>query len=292
MKVGRVERHAPANPAAPVAMDLNTITNHRRITDAAEITGWSEGCTWLAGGTWLFSEPQTGLHTLIDMEGLDWPPLPPSADGLEIGATCKIADLYDFEAPARWNAAGLFRECCQALLASFKIWNAATVGGNVCLSLPAGAMITLTAALEGVCTLWPREGAPREVPVVDFVTGIQANVLRPGELLRSIKVPESALRKAHATRRFSLTQEGRSSVFLIGTRCPTQGTFILTITAATVRPLQITFATVPTAEELRQALADSPLATLVFDDPHGTPDHRQHLTYYYAEQIRQELSIL
>ena len=36
---------------------------------------------------------------------------------------------------------------------SFKIWNAATVGGNLVMSLPAGAMVSLTAALEGVCTL-------------------------------------------------------------------------------------------------------------------------------------------
>ena len=65
----------------------------------------------------------------------------------------------------------LFRQCIDAFLMSFKIWNAATIGGNVCMSLPAGAMISLTAALEGVCTLWPRDGEPREVSVVDFVTG-------------------------------------------------------------------------------------------------------------------------
>ena len=83
---------------------------------------------------------------------------------------------------------------------SFKIWNAATVGGNVCMSLPAGAMISLTAALEGVCTLWPRDGKPREVPVVDFVTGNHTNVLQKGELLRSILLPASALTKRFAIR--------------------------------------------------------------------------------------------
>ncbi len=28
---------------------------------------------------------------------------------------------------------------------------------------------------------------------------------------------------------------------------------------------------------------------LYFDDPHGTREHRRHLTYYFAEQIRAEL---
>ena len=39
-----------------------------------------------------------------------------------------------------------------SFLASLKIWNAATVGGNICMSLPAGPMISLTAALEATYT--------------------------------------------------------------------------------------------------------------------------------------------
>ena len=102
------------------------------------------------------------------------------------------------------------RQCCRSFLVSFKIWNEATVGGNICMSLPAGPMISLTAALEGVCTLWPRSGEPRRVPVVDFVTGNHQNVLAPGELLRSIFLPAHALRKKFAFRRFTLTHLGRS----------------------------------------------------------------------------------
>ena len=86
------------------------------------------------------------------------------------------------------------------------------------MSLPAGPMISLTAALEGVCTLWPRSGKPREVPMIEFVTGNHANVLAPGELLRSIHLPATALKKNFAFRRFSLTHLGRSDVLLIGTK--------------------------------------------------------------------------
>ena len=48
------------------------------------------------------------------------------------------------------------------------------MGGNICMSLPAGPMVSLTVALEGVYTLWPRVGAPRQVPAIDFVTGNHA----------------------------------------------------------------------------------------------------------------------
>jgi CO/xanthine dehydrogenase FAD-binding subunit len=134
-------------------MNLNTITALRRPSSATEIAEWRDGFAWLAGGTWLFSEPQPATDTLIDLGHLDWATLEASPAGLEIGATCRIAELYRFEAPKGWIAAPLIRACCDALLASFKIWNAATVGGNVCMSLPAGAMISLVAALEGRFTL-------------------------------------------------------------------------------------------------------------------------------------------
>ena len=39
------------------------------------------------------------------------------------------------------TAADLARRCAEALLMSFKVQHVATVGGNLCLALPAGAMI-------------------------------------------------------------------------------------------------------------------------------------------------------
>src|SRR6266446_3029539 len=199
-------------------MNLNTIVDVKRPKSFEEIE-WREGHAFLGGGTWLFSEPQVATDTLVDLEQLGWPPLTMTPSGLEIAATCKIAELRDFKGPPAWRAVPLVDKCIDAFLMSFKIWNAATVGGNVCMSLPAGAMISLTAALEGVCTLWPRSGKPRQVAVVDFVTGNHSNVLAPGELLRSIHLPASALKKNYAFRRFTLTHLGRSEVLLIGTRC-------------------------------------------------------------------------
>jgi CO/xanthine dehydrogenase FAD-binding subunit len=273
-------------------MDLNTITEVRRPADAAAITEWEKSYAWLAGGTWLFSEPQIDTQTLIDLESLKWPSLTPSKDGLEIAATCKVVELDRFveKVPPEWTAAPLFRECCRSFLASFKIWNEATVGGNICMSLPAGPMISLTTALEGVCMLWPRHGKPREVAVIDFVIGNHRNVLEPGELLRSIRLPASALRKSYAFRRFTLTHLGRSEALIIGTRCPEEGRFLLTITAATVRPFQLSFNNTPPADELKRAIDDTVPFSLYLDDVHGSPAHRKNLTYYFAEQIRRELS--
>src|ERR1700722_14363163 len=170
-------------------MNLNTVRAVQRPVSADEITNWRDGYAWWCGATWLFSEPQVAIDTLIDLETFGWRALEAASDGLTIGATCRIAELYRFDAPAGWTALPLLRQCCNAFLASFKIWNAATVGGNICMSLPAGPMISLTAALEGIYTLWPRGGAPREVPGIEFVLGPQRNALARGEVLRSILLP-------------------------------------------------------------------------------------------------------
>jgi CO/xanthine dehydrogenase FAD-binding subunit len=271
-------------------LNLNTIKEVRSPSSVDEIAEWRQGYAWLAGGTWLFSTPQIATDTLIDLQSLRWPALTASAGGLDIAATCTIAQLYHFQPPPEWSAAPLFQICSRAFLASFKIWNAATVGGNICMSLPAGPMITLATALEATYTLWPRVGEPREVAAIDFVTGSHANVLKPGELLRRIRLPASSLKKRFASHRSSLTHLGRSAVFLIGTRSQHEDDLLLTITAATPRPVQLRFDRAPCAAELRQAIDSAIPADGYFADVHGSPDYRRRLTYYYAEQIREDLA--
>ncbi len=271
------------------AMDLNTITEIGRPRGRGELMPWRAGDAWLAGGTWLFSEPQPGLRRLIDLADFGWPPLEMGADGLRIGATCTLARLAAAELPGTWRAAPLFGQCCRALLGSFKIWNAATVGGNLCLALPAGPMTSLTAALDGVCLVWTPGGGERRVPVIAFVLGPRETVLRPGEVLRAIELPTAALRRRAAFRQISLTPLGRSAALLIGTHAPGDG-FALTVTASTRRPVRLAFADIPTEADLSRSLTDAIPEALYYDDMHGAPDWRRHMTVRLAEQIRQELS--
>ncbi len=268
-------------------MDLHTVQTLLRPASTEQVIGWTPRHAWLGGGTWLFSEPQPSTDTLVDLGGLGWPALEVGPQGLTIGATCRIADLAKYAGPAEWHAAPLFRQCCDSFLASFKIWNAATVGGNVVMSLPAGPMIALTAALDGVCTLWPRDEAPRAVPVAEFVTGNHVNVLRPGELLRSIHLPLAALRSRTAMRHMSLTKHGRSAALLIGTR-EERGALLLTITGATDRPVLLRFPTVPDAAGLRHAMAGIPDERW-FADVHGSAPYKRHVALHFAEEIQAEL---
>lgn len=274
-------------------MNLNTI---EEVRGATAVVGddftWREGDSWLAGGTWLFSEPQPHLRRLLDLRDFGWQPLEVSEAGLRIAATCRIADLYAFSPPPEWRAAAMIDECCRAFLASFKIWNTATVGGNICMSLPAGPMISLATSLESVLTLQALDGSERQVRAVDFVTGNHQNrlQLQAGELLRAIDLPAAALRKRAAFRRSTLTHMGRSTALLIGTADAPDEEFTLTVSAATPRPVQITFPQVPEARELRDRLNAAIPDDGWFEDVHGTPEYRRHMSLYFAEQIRAELA--
>lgn len=265
-------------------MDLNTVT---RVLDARDGEPWLPGDAWLAGGTYLFSEPQPHLRRLVDLGRMGWTPVQVLDDGsVEIAATCTIAELSRFAAASGLRAAGLVEQCCRAFLASFKVWNMATVGGNLCNALPAGPMTSLTTALDGMCLLHAQDGTQRRCRVADFVIGAGHKDLGDGELLRSITVPVEALNRRTAFRQASLYGLGRSAALIIGTL---DDTFRLTITASTVRPFHLVFPALPDSEGLRAEIGRTVSERDWFDDIHGLPQWRRHMTFRLAEEIRREL---
>jgi CO/xanthine dehydrogenase FAD-binding subunit len=269
-------------------MDLNTITEVAHPQARTQLPVWTAGDAWLAGGTWLFSEPQVHLTRLIDLTDFKWPALTIGETGLTIAATCTIAQLDALACPPEWLASPLINQCCRAFLASFKIWKTATVGGNLCMALPAGPMIALTAALDGICTIWKADGGEQHISAVDFVTGNQRNVLAAGDLLRQIDIPFAALKRRAAFRQISLTPVGRSAALLIGS-VSSEGALALTVTASTARPVQFSFAGIPQAIELREAILHRIPDELYHDDVHGKPAWRKHMTLRLAGEIRAEL---
>ncbi|SLH82114.1 Putative oxidoreductase (molybdopterin dehydrogenase?) [Mycobacteroides abscessus subsp. abscessus] len=120
-------------------------------------------------------------------------------------------------------------------MASHKIWRTATVGGNVCLALPAGAVLAVLVALDAVAVVWPRAGGERRILLREFVTGPGRTVLAEGEVLR------------------------------------------------------VGFDGVPAPDAVAAAVAGLD-PRLWFDDPHGAPDWRAHVTGLLARQVVAELN--
>jgi CO/xanthine dehydrogenase FAD-binding subunit len=253
-------------------MDLATVTSHRLARERDDLV-LAPGETLLAGGTWLFSEPQPAISGLVDLTSLGWPDWEELPGVLRIGATCTISRVLD----APWGAAaGLVRQCAEALLMSWKVQHVATVGGNLCLAIPAGAMISLLATLDAVTVIWTADGGERRVPVVEFVTGAGTNVLEAGEVLRAVEVPLGGEQATdYAFRKIALTPLGRSSAVVTG-RLRT-----ITVTASTTRPVVLSL------HDLDAGLA---AIDCWYDDPHGPADWRAHVTGVLAREVRAELA--
>lgn len=254
-------------------MDLVSVTGLRAARDRSDLA-LAPGETLLAGGTWLFSEPQPTVTGLVDLTSLGWPDWEelPERGVLRIGATCTVERLLH----GPWGpAAGLVRQCAEAFLMSAKVQHVATVGGNVCLALPAAAAVSLATALDAAAVVWTPDGGERTEPVASFVTGAGTTTLRAGEVLRAIDVPLASLARSHAFRRASLTRHGRSSAVVIGS-----GDRVV-VTASTARPVAL---------DVRDLDAGLAAVDCWYDDPHGPADWRAHVTGMLAREVAAELA--
>jgi len=270
-------------------VDLNTVETVSSPTCRNELPRRQEGDAFLAGGTWVFSERQRDIKRLIDLKTLGWPAIETTADCLSIGAFCTLAELDAMAANESFAAAPLIRHCCRSLWGSFKIWNMATVGGNLCLALPAAPMAALAVALDAICDVWREDGTDDRVAARDFIIGPSRTCLSPGDVLRLVAFERKVLAARTAFRQISLTQEGRSAALLIGRTVATG--MVLTITASTRRPVQCAFDTLPDTARLAWDIDRAvDAAGGWFDDCHGAPDWRRHMTHRLAGEICRELA--
>ncbi|WP_270354503.1 FAD binding domain-containing protein [Microbacterium testaceum] len=266
-------------------MDITTVTSFRPARSRADLA-LAPGEVVIAGGTWLMSEPQPRTTGFVDLTTLEWPDLELTDEGLRIGATCTIARLLDWvdrEAPSAWTSLALARPAADALLASFKIWNTATVGGNVCQAFAAGAMIALLSTLEATALIWTPDGGERRVAVADLVIDDAATSLAPGEVVRALDVPAHALRARVGLQKIALAELGRSGA-VVTARVDPDGSAVFVLTAAVRRPRVLRFARVPGAGELRDAIAS---ASDFYTDPLGSADWRRGVSVVLAERLRQ-----
>ncbi|MYQ99528.1 FAD-binding molybdopterin dehydrogenase, partial [Streptomyces sp. SID6139] len=79
-------------------------------------------------------------------------------------------------------------------------------------------------------------------------------------------------------------------VLVIGALDPVDGSFAITVTASTVRPVRLWFPLPPSAGALRAAIGSAVADGEWFDDIHGLPEWRRHMTVRFAEEIREEVT--
>ena len=145
----------------------------------------------LAGGTDLMVEVNRGVRTIGHVVAVDripelrgWSLEGDRADVLRLGAGTTCTDLAE---PALASLVPALAQAARTV-GSPQIRNAATLGGNLATASPAGDTLPVLAALDAEIELQSAGGA-RRLPLDEFVTGVKANALIPGELITAIRVP-------------------------------------------------------------------------------------------------------
>jgi xanthine dehydrogenase small subunit len=104
-------------------------------------------------------------------------------DWIEIGAALSLTEV---ERRLDGRIPGLAEVFPQ--FASRLIRNGATIGGNLGTGSPIGDMPPALLALDSSVVLTSSEG-DRQVSLADYFTGYRQSVLRPGELIRAVRIP-------------------------------------------------------------------------------------------------------
>ncbi|MGJ9405843.1 molybdopterin cofactor-binding domain-containing protein [Nesterenkonia aurantiaca] len=276
----------------------------RRLLDITA-AGWAP-LTWHDGGD--EAPDATGAAVdAVDAGTAGW-------TGLEIAATCTIAQFHaaatelaarssttestapaDSAAPtvslAELPGVRLMEPAAECFVASWKVWNTSTVGGNVVTALPAGPMTSWLSAMEATALILCPGGTRRTAPVSELLRRTGHTWLAPGELIRAFFVPASTLARPTLMVRESLTRYGRSATLLLASPVPgrTSGAVRLTVTASTVRPMILQL---HAEDDVADVIRTQIPASLWNDDVHGDRDWRIESTIRLAGELCQELRTL
>jgi CO/xanthine dehydrogenase FAD-binding subunit len=151
-----------------------------------------EGGRALAGGTDLMVQVREGgkipdpaylvsLRRVPELRGIEFS----EGEGLRIGAAATMAEIA--QSPLIRERYSILADGA-SVVGSIQTMNMATVGGNVCNAAPSADTAPALLACEATAVI-VGPGGEREVPLEEFWLGPNETKLRPGELLRELRLP-------------------------------------------------------------------------------------------------------
>jgi len=157
----------------------------------------------VAGGTDLLVERPGGVECLIDVNSLPLDYIKEEGEGLRIGALTTIERINGSEI-----LTGPFRVLTEAsnVFGHRNVRNLATIGGNLCSSVPSADMATPLMVLDSSVHIASLRGE-RTVPLEEFFVFVRENALEDDEMLIEVQVPPQPARTGTAFEKI-----GRTSV--------------------------------------------------------------------------------
>jgi carbon-monoxide dehydrogenase medium subunit len=252
----------------------------------AEAIAWlgrtAEGETAvLAGGTDLLNDLEEGRiapRHLLSLRRLPWNRWSWDGGALSVGSTTPLVDLeYDPEIRTRFPGLVTALEA----VGSVALRSRATLGGNLGRSGSASDLIPILLALDATAEIVGPKG-PRTVPVDALVVASRRPALAPGELIRSVRLPEPRP-SAYLWQRIRPAQDV-SHVGVAVAVAPSDGRWRIVLGGVPPRAIRIhpepsELPKRPSAPELdlaaRRAAERLPLST----DRRATGEYRRHVVH-------------
>jgi CO/xanthine dehydrogenase FAD-binding subunit len=144
----------------------------------------------LAGGTDLLfdlEDGRLGPRRVVSLRHLPWRTLDWNGATLTIGSTLPLRAL-EFDSEVRRRVPGLY--AAVRAVGSATLRHQATLGGNLGRAAPASDLVPILLALDAEVELVGPAGE-RRLSVDRFVLGSRKTALVPGELIRSVRIPEA-----------------------------------------------------------------------------------------------------
>jgi CO/xanthine dehydrogenase FAD-binding subunit len=144
----------------------------------------------IAGGTDLLfdlDEGRTQPRRVVSLRRLPWRTLDWVDGALTVGSTLPLRSLED-DPELRRRLPGLWQAV--HAVGSVALRHRATLGGNLGRAAPASDLIPMLLVLDAEVDLVGPAGS-RRLPVDGFVRASRRTALAPGELIRSVRIPEA-----------------------------------------------------------------------------------------------------
>jgi CO/xanthine dehydrogenase FAD-binding subunit len=171
------------------------------------LTEYGKNARVIAGGTAVYELVKRGMASdirqIISLRKLNLSYVRPEQDGLHIGSTTTISQLL--ESP-HINADPALRVVSEALreIRPVQVRNVATIGGEVCTSLPLLDLPAALLAVDASAIIFSSTGE-RSCALTDFLIDLFLNALRRGEFLREVLIPRQPERSGSAFIKFGRT---------------------------------------------------------------------------------------
>ena len=186
----------------------------RSLEEATELVDrYGEDAAFYCGGTELLLLLKLGFSAfghLVDLKRID------ELEGIRVengelvvGASVTHREL---------ERSDLVRERLPALaamergVATLRVREVGTLGGNLCFSDPHSDPATFLLALDAVVECRRGGEAVRRIPIADFVVGPYQTALRPGDVLTSVRIPVPPEGAAVAHAKFAFHERPTATV--------------------------------------------------------------------------------